>query len=323
MRKTALTFVLISVITISNAQTPNYITYHQEVIKCEQLIVEGKIGEARKLLDKIFGQFEFAFLREYQLATALCIYEKDDASAFRFLKQGILSGWTLKSIKKDKALKPLRNNPKWKDVAIEYDSLRSIYWSNLNIPLRDEAHDMLKKDQKIALKVLIRIGEKSKTNYALRKFAPHSEKVLIRLQEILRDQGYPGEKLIGNSWWTSVNISHHNSFSTEYTLKDTLYLNLRPALLQSIAKGELHPNEFAIMEDWRNATIEQHETSMYGYLGKIRNNKNLTIVNQHREKLGLRSIELRNKLLDIEKDTGLNLYLPKDWQKGKIKITNK
>ena len=90
-----------------------------------------------------------------------------------------------------------------------------------------------------------------------------------------------------------------------------------------MARGELHPKDFAIIEDWRNASIHQYESSLYGYLGKMRNDENLTTVNQNREKLGLRSIELRNMLLDVEKETGLNLYLPKDWQKGEITVGSK
>lgn len=319
MRHIILTIALF-ITTIYTYGQADYDRYHKELTRCEQLIAERKIGEARRSLDSLFDRFDFVFLREYKLATELSIYEQDYESAFRFLRSGILSGWSMKDIKKNKSLKPLQNDPRWTGVEIEYDSLHKIYWSNLNLPLRKEAHEMLKADQKIALRVLFRIGEKSKVKYALKKFAPHSEKVLVRLHNILIEQGYPGEKLIGNSWWTSVNLSHHNSIYTGYTLKDTLYLNLRPGLLEAMARGELHPKEFAIIEDWRNASIHQHSTSLYGFLGKIPSRSELVKVNQNREKLGLRSIDLRNKLLDIEKETGLNLYLPKGWHKGKITV---
>ena len=206
---------------------------------------------------------------------------------------------------------------------MEYDSLHKVYWSKLNIPLREEAQQLLKGDQKIALGAFIKIREKSRNKYTEKKFLPYSEKTLSRIHAMLTEYGYPGEKLIGNSWWTSVNLSHHNSFSLEYTKKDTLYLNLRPLLLESVLKGELHPNEFAIIEDWRNAVLNQHGSSSYGFLGKIPDHSTQKKVNQNRDELGLRSIELRNELLDIENETGLNLYLPKGWQKGKIKVHNK
>ncbi len=323
MRNIVLSLLLYSIVISTSGQANNYAAYHQEVIRCEQLISEEKIGEARQSLDSLFSQFDFVFLREYQLATELSLFEQDYESAFGFLRLGILGGWSMKNIKKNKNLKPLRDDLRWAELESEYDSLQKIYWSGLKIPLRKEAQRMLKEDQKIALRVFLRIGEKNRVRYALKKFAPHSENVLAWLEKVLIQQGYPGEKLIGNGWWTSVNLSHHNSISAEYTLKDTLYLNLRPELLKAMVRGELHPKEFAIIEDWRNASIHQHESSLYGFLGKIPDNSELMIVNQNRDKLGLRSIELRNKLLDIEKETGLNLYLPKGWQKGKITVADK
>jgi hypothetical protein len=49
----------------------------------------------------------------------------------------------------------------------------------------------------------------------------------------------------------------------------------------------------------------------------------LTIVNKNRAEIGLRNTELRNDLIDIEKETDMNLYLPKGWQKGKITVAGK
>jgi len=323
MKSFLLTIAFSSTVICLKAQTYNYNTYHQKVIRCEQLISKKKISKARQSLDSLFEEFDFVFLREHKLVTELSIFESDYESAFRFLRYGILSGWSIKSIEKNRSLKPLRKDPRWDMMKDDYDSLRKIYWSKLNIPLRNEAQEMLKNDQKLALRNFLTIGEKNKIKYAHKKFIPYSEGVLARLDKILTEHGYPGEKLIGNSWWTSVNLSHHNSLDPEYTLEDTLYLNLRPKLENALVKGELHPKEFAIIEDWRNASIHHHESSLHGFLGKIPNNSELMIVNQNRAKMGIRSIELRNSLLEIEKELGLNLYLPKGWQKGKITVANK
>ena len=77
------------------------------------------------------------------------------------------------------------------------------------------------------------------------------------------------------------------------------------------------------MDDWRSAALYQHESSRYGFLGKIPGPEVLLSVNQNRQELGLRSVELRNKLLAVERETGLNLYLPKGWQKAEITIATK
>ena len=127
---------------------------------------------------------------------------------------------------------------------------------------------------------------------------------------------------MGNDWWVSVILSHHNSISTEYNSKDSIYLDLRPKLIEAIERGELHPYEFAIIEDWRSASLYQHKSTSYGFLGVVPDSSTLEKANVNRDAIGLRSIQLRNDLIDVEQSTGLNLYLPKGWQKGKITVVN-
>ena len=62
---------------------------------------------------------------------------------------------------------------------------------------------------------------------------------MAALLELLEDKGYPGEKRIGNDFWMSTIISHHNSISEEYNRKDTVYKAMQPALVQAIEKGEM------------------------------------------------------------------------------------
>lgn len=294
--------------------------YHKEVIRCEQLISESRFKEAVDGFDSLFNQYDFVFLRDCKLATELCVFENDLELGFRFMRLGISNGWTLKSIKKNKNLKICRDDPAWQSILSEYDSLHKRYLERLNYPLKDQVHEMYKKDQKKALGAFVRIGQKSKIKYAEHKFAPHSEKQLDQLNEILDEYGYPGERFIGNNWKTSTIFSHHNSISVPYNSKDTIYAYLKPKLIVALENGEISLHEIAIIEDWRTAVLNGHNLTSYGFLGAIPNDSVLEIVNKNRAAIGLRSIALRNTLIDIENETGMNLYLPKDWQKGKITV---
>ncbi len=292
-----------------------YLQYHRTIVSVESLLVKNQFEEAILKLDSLAAEVDFMFLRECKLGTELATYHNDFEIAFRFLEKGILAGWTLKSLKKKQQLISLQQNPKWSVMEESYDSLHLIYLAKLNKPLRQQVRSMLKQDQKMALKAWLRIGDKSQIRYAEEKFAPHSEQQLAELRQIIVKNGYPGEKIIGNSWWASVFLSHHNSISPAYTLQDTLYPAIRPYLQEAILKGELHPYDFAIIEDWLVAASSGHDNTSYGYLGKLTDEEK---VNENRKKIGLRSIDLRNALIDLEAETGLNLYLQKDWQKGKI-----
>lgn len=300
----------------------NYLDYHNEIIKYEQLIAARKFKESIHGFDSLFNQFDFIFLRDFKLATELSAFEKDISSGFRFMRLGILNGWTLKDIEKNDKLSIFRDDPQWKSLLSEYDSLHNQYLIRINNELKDQVHDMFKNDQKKALGALFRMGQKSKVKYAENKFVPHSEKQLNQLNEILDLYGYPGEQLIGNNWWTSVILSHHNSISVKYNSKDTLYAHIKPKLIVALKTAEISPIELATIKDWRTAVLNGHQLSSFGFLGAIPNDSVFAVVNKNRADTGIRSIELRNDLLDIEKETGMNLYLPKDWQKGKITVSN-
>lgn len=324
MTKLSFTLLLIGqllVFTKSYAQR-NYLDYHARVIQCEQLIVEGKYTTAINGFDSLFQQFNFLFLRDIQVATELSLFEKDYTSALKFVRMGIKAGWTLKSINKNDNLGLLREQQEWAEITSVYDSLHEIYFSRLNFEVKEQVREMFKKDQKKAFGALFRLGQKAKRRYSEKKFAPHSELQLAKLKQILNDHGYPGEQLIGNSEWGSVILSHHNSISVNYNTKDTLYAQLKPELLNALKKGQISPYEFAQIDDWRIAALNDHEVTSYGFLGTIADDAVLETVNKNRANIGLRSIDLRNSLLDVENQTGMNLYLPKGWQDGKILLAN-
>jgi len=318
--RTIIFTIAITHIGFASIAQQSYQNYHHQIVQSEQLIVSGNYEAAILKLDSLFTKYNFVFLRDCKLATELCAYTKDLDHGLRFVQQGILQGWTLKDIEKNKNLRFLLTDPRWAALKNEYEELHRQYLKKLNIPLREQVHLMFKNDQRKALGALFRIGEKSQQKYAERKFAPHSEKQIREINIIIDSLGYPGEQIIGNKLWASVILSHHNSISPQYNSSDTLYTFLKPKLLQAISRGELSPYVLTTIEDWRTAAISNHNLTTYGYLGKISDTPALDIVNNNRSELGIRSIELRNSLIDIEQETGMNLYLKKDWQKGKISI---
>jgi hypothetical protein len=301
----------------------NYLIYHENIIHAEQLIAEEKFQEALKIYESTIHSFDFVFLRDYKVATQLALIVGEMEKTFYYLRAGLSKGWTLKDVKKNKFLAPLRCKPKWKDIKCDYDSLQSVLHNILNDSLREQVQQMFRKDQKKAIGALLRIGQRAKENYAKQKFAPHSEKQMAILSQILVDYGYPGERLIGNNWWVATIISHHNSISKEYVSRDRIYPALKSELLDALKNGEMSPFEFALMEDWKTAVESGHQSTSYGYLGSIESESILHEVNQNRRKIGLRSIELRNALIDIQEGMGMNLYLPGEpWREGKIAVAS-
>lgn len=177
---------------------------------------------------------------------------------------------------------------------------------------------MFNKDQQKALLALLTLNAKRREQYAEKRFAPHSEQQLVQLSRIINTYGYPGEKLIHNGYWASVILSHHNSISTAYNLKDTLYLTIRPVLLQALQRGEMSPDEFVRVDDWYITSKTGGQEKQFGHLSSTLTRKELEKANQLREEIGMSSVETVNRLLDLQAQTGMLFYFPSDLGKKTI-----
>ena len=108
-----------SLATTSANEIQDYNIYHQQVIEAEKFIASGKYDSALLVFERLFNDYDFVFLSEYQIASQLSLYLNDNQKAINYLKQGISSGWKLKSIKKNAYLKPLLKGEEWKSVKKE------------------------------------------------------------------------------------------------------------------------------------------------------------------------------------------------------------
>lgn len=296
----------------------DYRDYHEQVIQAEMRIGRGDFRQALDLYEDLFESYDFVFLREYKVAAQIALHLEDKERAFQLIRMGLTAGWEMKGLKKEGYLTRLQKEPEWKHLEDEYPEFRDSYLKGLDLDTRSKVQEMFNKDQKKAMGALFRLGPKAQERYALERFAPHSEQQVKKLIGILETLGYPGEKLIGNDFWASTLLSHHNSISQDYAHKDTLYPYLRPLLLNSIDHGEMSPYEFALVDDWQIAVSSGRSMPGYGFLDPPVQ-ETLEATNQLRNKIGLRSVELRNELIDIESQTGMDFHLP-DWIEGKIEI---
>jgi hypothetical protein len=294
----------------------DYWKYHEQINKAENFIRDEHFQKALDLYFDVFNTFDFVFLRDYKIAAQLALYLNDKENAFKIIKNGIAAGWDLKSLRRNNYLSKLQNEPEWESIEEAYPEIRKNYFERIDDSTRVNVHKMFKMDQRKAMGALLRLGDKAREKYAMKKFAPHSEIQMKKLIKILDDQGYPGEQLIGNNYWMSTILSHHNSISKEYVNKDTLYNLIKPKLIEAIKKGQISPYEFAIIDDWYIAVSSERTQAGYGFLNPPLTST-LSETNKLRQRIGLRTIDLRNELVDISNETGMNFYLP-DWIEGKI-----
>lgn len=300
--------------------TDNYEPYHRAIIDAETAIANQNYAAALARYRWVFGHYTFVFRRDYQVATQLDWQLSRTDEAFSLLKKGIASGWTRKSIRKVKFLKSLQHHKQWKLISKQYDSLRNIGQKRIDTETRDMVQVLFRQDQWKALGALFRFGETARNRYALRRFAPQSERHLAVLRQIIRTKGYPGEQLIGNNYWAETILSHHNSMTVDYTRRDTLYPQLKPLLLRAVKAGQMAPSEFARIDNWAISVKSDPKERSYGYLAPL-TPADLIRADELRLAIGLRSVAVRNRLVDVQQKTGMDFFLPGRPQlNGKITV---
>lgn len=292
----------------------DYTVYHRTIAQAHKKIADKQYQEALVLYRQIVDRYAFVFLNEYKVAAQLAIQTGEKQEAFTYLKRAIATGWRMDDMKKNALVRTLQGDPGWKAVEHQYDSLSAFYPRSGNEEIRDRVRRMFNKDQRKALLALFHFSSKGQERYAEKKFAPHSEKQLAQLSRIINTYGYPGEKLIRNGYWASVILSHHNSISTDYNLKDTLYVALRPKLLKAIELGDMSPYEFVRIDDWSVTSRSGRKEKQFGHLSSSLTSAELKKANQLREEIGMSSVETMNSLIDLQAQTGMNFYLPSDFK---------
>lgn len=294
----------------SAGRQTDYVPYYRAVTQADSLLSEQAFKEALATYQTMFRAYPSGFLRDYKISTQLAFHLGQTDSAYALLRTGIRHGWTMRDLKKMPFYPAIRHQSAWKQTKARYVALREEHLKTLRSDVRGQVRRMFRKDQRMALRALLHFTARSQNRYAERKFAPHSVQQLRQLAEIINAHGYPGEKMIGNPYWASVILSHHNSISSAYQQRDTLYPSMRPRLLKAVAAGQLSPPEFARMDDWYVVIKNGPSDKGYGYISPVQTDAERQRADSLRAQVALSGVEAVKKLKEVQKSTGLNFYLP-------------
>ncbi len=294
--------ILLTLIPIlCSGQTKNYLDYHNKIIKAEEYIVARQFNESLKVYRNITDTYEYVFLRDIKVAAQLSAYINDTDNLFYFLEKGMKKGWTSKEIMKRETLKKFKTDNRWKKLKANQDKYKKDFQNSINLELRTEIKEMLVEDQKRAIRVALTPIKKWRERYTNRKFVPNNRAQVRRINQIIDQAGYPGEKVIGDKSWATVMISHNEH--------DTIYNELRPKLYSAFERGEISAIEIAIVESWRSVVNTGWKDKSFVIWEQEIDKSEASHADSLRSSIGLRSIELNNRLIDTEKELKMKFYL--------------
>ncbi|QMU28766.1 hypothetical protein [Adhaeribacter radiodurans] len=304
-------FLLLLLPVLCSAQTPNYLEYHQQIIQAEEYLVARQFSESLKIYRHLTATYPHVFLRDLKVAAQLAAYSQDTANLYFFLEIAMQKGWTYQQIRKRETFQQFKSEPKFKKLQANKDQFQKAFEKNINLALKAEIKQMLTADQKRALRVALTPGKRWRERYTKQKFVPHNRAQVRRINQIMDQVGYPGEKIIGDHSWATVLISHNEH--------DSIYRELRPKLYAAFERGEISAIELAIIESWRCVVDTGGKDKAFVIWEQEISQPEATHADSLRSTIGLRNIALNNRLLDLEKELKIKFYLSPS-HGGRIKV---
>lgn len=294
--------------SFSNAFGQDYIRYHQRIGKAEQAILDSNYTDAVAIYDSVFKEYSFVFAENCYTATQTAVVEGNYSKAFQFLQRCFLQGLGLEIIDKDSILIQLKDQDQWPSVKTKFDSLNKIYKGNVDWELRIKIDSLNALDQKYRDK-----HETHPWNFLWRPFIWHKWKKVTRnivenkLYQIIKEKGFPGERIIGVDKEWMLHKRKYNSKGSHFAYLILIHyysvprkLQMEELLNEEIKNGNLLPSHFASLMDFQalNGKGKYYHGGFYNERGKTKDSTKFEQINQRRHAIGLEDFQFRDKKWD-------------------------
>ena len=280
----------------------DYYEYYEGINKAKSSLIEDSLAKGMNHYFETFEKFDFVFARDcfnaLEVASVLGDLDKVDYFLRRCLKQGI----EFNLLEQDSILTNFKKTDAWSDIILAKDSLRSIYESNVNWEIRNEINTMFTKDQEIrdlANKNRFNIFKIRKLN---KQFEELDRKLVLRIIEITKEHGFPGEKLIGldtESMHPKINNKHITTgmpivvLIHHYSQPNESYNHL---LINEIKKGNLLNEHFATISNFQYTYGKANNRETLCYSLMFNPKLDSKIIDRNRNKINLLSISKASEL---------------------------
>ncbi|MBF8151560.1 hypothetical protein ITJ86_16785 [Winogradskyella sp. F6397] len=234
--------IIIILFGIHKIPAQNYLNYYETINKAEIANLDKGFKKSDSLYQVAFGLVDKPFKDDYLLASINSEKLNENHKTYEYLKSGIFYGLTLKRIKKE--LSKFKKSEQWRLLKNEYKSIRSEYLNSLNLTLREELLEMVKKDQAVRHPVFGSAKKMKKTDNENYK----------RLLEIIEQNNgeWPSRFAIGDGNENGKYAFGEITIMLHHFTKEQVN-GLKPILISAILKGGLSPYNVAYPLDYKNS----------------------------------------------------------------------
>lgn len=301
--KMKITIVFVCLLICSTQSlAQNYIEYYQGINKAKISLVEDDLEAAVTNYYQTFERFEFVFARDCFNALEVSSNLKDFQMIDYFLKRCLKQGVEFEHLQRDSMLYNYKQTDFWTELLLVKDSLRAIYKNNVNWEVRSEIIEMFTEDQRIrdlAHKNRFNIFRIRKLN---REFEEIDRKLVLRLIEITKEHGFPGEKLIGIDNSNMHPKVHTERLSAGMPIVIFIHHFSQPnkpynsILINEIKSGNLSNEHYATIADFQYIYGKEKFGKALCYSQRFSPKLDLEIIDKNRNKIELISVSNTKKL---------------------------
>lgn len=302
-------FVILFLFLFRSTTAQNYINYHRINNRVDECIVYGDYKNAALKLDSLYNTYSFIYARHCFKALQIACVQHDTTNVYKWLSKCFLQGVPLWMIRANTITTQSQNYPYAQSIISSYDSLYKIYQSHINLPLARTIDSMFTYDQKLTYRV--NNGFFLWKVYDYPRWLHNNKKQYSKMQAIMRQYGYPGEKVIGLpesdkdsgsvcKFFARRGHTYIQRIELQYMLQHC-YSNprkdIRKELLQQIELGNLEAVQYGVYADFMYEYGRQKYGHYERYCQWFKDHipADTAKINARRDSIGLPTIQLRKK----------------------------
>lgn len=256
----------------------NYLGYYKQINEAKSLSIDSNYLQAALLYKKTFEEYDFEFARDCINAIEISATLDHNTLTFYFLQCALKRGIPASYFDGKPELKNFRSTQYYSSILDSSSIFKKEFDSNINAKIRDEINEMFEDDQQI------REHYYKWWNFPLRpvireKWEKLNQKQVLRIMEITKSYGFPGEQLIGIDFPKYHEKIDSMQFSAGIPIILFIHHYSQPnfsfdsVLLEQVFKGSLYNEHFATICDFE-AEFGKNKSNCLGYYGLRHKPKN-------------------------------------------------
>jgi hypothetical protein len=310
--------IIANLLAFCHVQAQDYREYQHLFNRIDEDLFTGDIVTATTRLDTIYTRYSFIYAKHCFKGLQIATSAGDEKLANKWLEKCFLQGVPIWMLRQNELTSKAFAYPSCRHTLEAYDSLRGIYKMHINMELKTEIEQLMKKDAKLTNRVNNGFFLFRHTVYGLH-WMHNNKKSFRQIKCVAEQYSFPGERLIGlpSTLEDSVKLGPYiaqNGVEVTLQNKDAFFMllhyysnkrknNLNDRMYKDVLNGYIPPYQYGRINDYMatSGKIKTDNVQRY-YVQGDRPPTSTVELNIIRNNIGLNDHEhqIRNDKWEIE-----------------------